>query len=540
MVPGGARRLDWHVLLPGPREPASDHWLLLGPDPDLSRHAVELELAGSVASVIDDAEPADVVGLLHSAATSLDDAIRSLAPGGYLYWEIDRRSLRTIAMSPGRACRRVRAAGLEPCGVYLVGHGWARPSRFLPAQPGGPIGWYLETSSRWTRQVRGTLWRILHGRTVASWLARLLAPRFSLIAAARDAEPATTPAVLRHPSLPASIQSTVVPPILVTGGQEPWARLTLLAFAEDGSEPSTILKVGRLAAYDEATRNEHAVLVELRGKLDEATRSTLPEPIALIEVGHRPVSVQGVLRGTSAVARMRGRSRSRTTAWHDLSRTADWLIALERQTARARVTPGSPDWIAHVDDPLSRFTDAFGHRPEVDRLFRDLVDQVAAAGAELPIVCCHRDLGPWNVLVEGDSVRVVDWEVARDGPALTDLVYASIHWTFEAHGLANEADRRRELRRLFFGQETGDAGPSSVRAAIRRSIDALRIDQRLVPPLVVLTMVGQALDRFDRLARVGRADRRPWLDNRYAGYVAELASFDDGWIGDPTRCVGRA
>jgi thiamine kinase-like enzyme len=176
----------------------------------------------------------------------------------------------------------------------------------------------------------------------------------------------------------------------------------------------------------------------------------------------------------------------------------------------------------------------------VDRLFRDLVDQAAAAGAELPIVHCHRDLGPWNVLVEGDGVRVIDWEVARDGPALTDLVYASIHWTFEAHSLANEADRRRELRRLFSGQENGDAGPSSVRAAIRRSIDALRIDQRLVPPLVVLTMVGQALDRFDRLARVGRADPRPWLDNRYAGYVAELAAFGDGWISDPTRCVGRA
>src|SRR4029450_10598522 len=99
-------------------------------------------------------------------------------------------------------------------------------------------------------------------RRGVSAVAPLLAPRFSVIATSGATEAAMTPAVLRHPDLPASIQRSVVPPILITGGQEPWARLTLLAFAEDGSEPSAILKVGRLAAYDETTRREHAVLVE--------------------------------------------------------------------------------------------------------------------------------------------------------------------------------------------------------------------------------------------------------------------------------------
>ena len=43
-------------------------------------------------------------------------------------------------------------------------------------------------------------------------------------------------------------------------------------------------------------------------------------------------------------------------------------------------------------------------------------------------------------------------------------------------------------------------------------------------------MVRQALDRFDRLARVDRADPQPWVQNRYVGYVAELAALDTSWI----------
>jgi phosphotransferase family enzyme len=537
VVSGGARRLDWHVLLPERRQAASGHWLLLGAERDLPRLAVELGLAGSASSVADRRQPADVVGLLHTADTSIDDAIQTLAPGGYLYWEVDRRSARTVATTPGRARRRVRAAGLVPCGVYLIGGGWSRPGRFLPVDSDEPIRWSLAASGLSAGRLRRLLGRILRGPGLVARMAGLLVPRFVVIAGSDESDGA--PAVLRHPEVPASIRSSTTPPIVITGGQEPWARITLLAFPAGGLEPSLILKVSRQPEYDEATRGEHAVLLALRGQLDEATRSTVPEAVSLVEIGRRPVAVQSVVRGSSALARMR-RRRDRTSAWRDLDLTAEWLISLQLQTLRSRVAPGSAGWIEHVDEPLARFTDAFGERAEVERLFRDLRAQATASAADLAIVQCHRDLGPWNVLVEGDAVRVIDWEVARDGPAMTDLVYASVHWAFEAKGMTNEADRRQELRRLFSGRDDADAATASIRTAIRRSIEVLRVDPRLVAPLVVLTMVGQALDRFDRLARIGRADPQPWLGNRYVGYVAELAAIEDGWISDPTRLVGRA
>ena len=529
MVSGGARRLDWHVLLPVHRQTAPDRWLLLGAGPDLPRVAVELGLAGSATAVAEPGQPDDVVALLHSADRSLGDAVRSLAPDGCLYWEVDRRSLRSLATTPGRARRRLRAAGLAQARVYLVGHGWARPNRFVPADPGVPLDWQLASAAPFRGRIGARVWRIVRRSGLASWLAALVAPRFAVIATSK-AGAATTPTVLRHPDLPAAIRSSVISPILVTGGQEDWARLSLLAFADDGSEPSLIVKVSRLGAYDEATRREHEVIARLRADLDDATGASLPEAIALLESDVRPTSVQGFLPGSPAQARMKLGPRNGTTSWRDFELTAAWLTSLARQTERSRVHPGSPGWAAHVEHVLSRFGDAFGRPPEVDRLFRDLHDHTTAVGADIPIVQCHGDVGPWNVLVDGDQIGVIDWEVAGDGPALTDLLYASIHWTFEVRGLATEGDRRRELRRLLSGGGDPDAATSSIGAAVRRYVEALRIDHRLVAPLVVLTMVRQALDRFDRLARVNRADPQPWVDNRYAGYVAELATLGESWI----------
>ncbi len=534
---GNARRLDWHVLLPRRQSDTPGHWLLLGGGLDLPRLAVDLGLAGSATTEESVDGPADVVALLHGSREPLGRAVDALAPGGILYWEIDRRSIRRSVVTPGRALSRIRAAGLIPLTVYWVGPGWSRPSRFLPVDPPGPIAWYLSTSNADRSPVRGAL-RRLAGRLVR-WprIASLLVPRFAVVATSGRRPTLCIPAALGHPDVPASVRTSSIPPILVAAGVEPWGRMTLLAFDEEGSAPAVVVKIGRHAEFDEANRHEHEVLVDLRDRLDTATRSTVPDPIALIDVGGRPAIVQGAARGSSALARMPGRHHGHGP-WMDLDLTAEWLISLGRQTSRSPAAPGSPGWSRHVDEPLARFARAFGPRAEVDRLFGRLRDYTTAVGAELAVVLCHRDLGPWNVLVDGNTVRVIDWEVARDGPAVTDLVYASLHWSFAHDGRASEPARRYQLRRLLTESLEDDPGQSAIRGAIHRYSEALQVDLRLVPALVVLTVVEQALDRFDRLQQLAMRDRDPWAQNRYAGYVAEIATFDPDWLTNPMRFMG--
>jgi len=536
-----ARRLDWHALLPRRRGQPPEHWLLLGAGPELPRLVVELGLAGSATNACDDdAECAEVVALLSGAREGLERAIRALAPGGCLYWEVDRTSRATVALTPGRARRRLRAVGLTPLAIYWVGPGWSRASRYLPIGPPEPLAWYLRTMNASTSAAAAVLRRMLlvvvRFPAITGWLV----PRFAVIAvseraaserAASDPVPAApSPAALADPDIPPRVRSSPVPPILVSGGEEAWSRITLLAFEPGATAPANIVKIVRRAEFDEATRHEHDVLLDLRSRVDEATRATVPEPIALLAVGRRVAIVQDAARGSSALARMnhwphRGRRRRR-----DFELTTEWLISLHAQTTRSRVTPESPDWKTHVERPLDRFGEHFGPRSAVVRLFERVRHHTTDLGAELPIVLRHMDLGPWNVLIEGDRVHVIDWEVARDGPAMTDLVYAAFHWSLAAPGRATEPNGRRHLRWLFAETPADDPDWSSIHAALRRYGRALRVDPRLVPSLVVLTFVDQALDRFDRLQRMGTPDHDPWTQNRYVGYVEEIAAFDDGWL----------
>jgi len=526
-----ARRLDWHTLLPRRSGQPPEHWLLLGAGPELSRLVAELGLAGSATNACDDdAERADVVALLHGAREGLERAIGALAAGGCLYWEVDRTSLATAALTPGRARRRLRGAGLTPLAVYWVGPGWSRASRYLPIDPPGPITWYLRTMNASTSAASVVLRRILRIIVRFPSVTGLLVPRFAVIAASEPVAAETSPAALADPAIPSRVRSSPVPPILVSGGEEAWSRITLLAFEPGATAPANIVKIARRAEFDEATRHEHDVLLDLRSRVDAATRATVPEPIALLAVGRRAAIIQDAARGSSALARMsrwphQGRRRRR-----DFELTTEWLISLHSQTTVSRVTPGSPEWKTHVNGPLDRFGEHFGPRSAVVRLFERVRHHTTHLGAELPIVLRHMDLGPWNVLIEGDRIHVIDWEVARDGPAMTDLVYASLHWSLAAHGRAAEPELRRHLRRLFAGTDADDPDWSSIHAALRRYGRALGVDPRLVPSLVVLTFVDQALDRFDRLQRMGTPDHDPWTQNRYVGYIEEIAAFDGGWL----------
>jgi aminoglycoside phosphotransferase (APT) family kinase protein len=222
-------------------------------------------------------------------------------------------------------------------------------------------------------------------------------------------------------------------------------------------------------------------------------------------------------------------------ASEDLQRTTSWLISMHRQTLRSRVAAGSPGWTLHVDERLERFHAAFGRRPDIVRLFDELRADAATSGCDLPIVLCHRDLGPWNVLVDREDVRVIDWEVARDGPALTDLVYACLHWRFESLRDRTEANRARQLGRILMGPAGSGPGIASIRDAVRRYIHEVDVDPRLIPMLVILTLVDQALDRFDRLQLRGARDTDSSNDNRYVRYVTEVASYSTDWLTQSRR-----
>jgi hypothetical protein len=275
---GNARRLDWHVLLPRRQSDMPGHWLLLGGGPDLPRLAVDLGLAGSATSEGRGDGPADVVALLHGSPEPIDRAVDVLAPGGLLYWEIDRRSIKRSVVTPGRAWSRIQAAGLTPLAV-LGGPRMVAPQPLPAGRSPGPIAWYLSTSNADPRPSPKVVRRL--ARRLVRWprIASLLVPRFAVVATSGGRPTSSIPRPSATPTfLPRSARRRSPDPD--RGGPRAVGPLDAACLRREGSAPAVVVKIGRHAGVRRGDPPQHEVLVDLRDRLDATTRSTVPDPIA--------------------------------------------------------------------------------------------------------------------------------------------------------------------------------------------------------------------------------------------------------------------
>ena len=96
----------------------------------------------------------------------------------------------------------------------------------------------------------------------------------------------------------------------------------------------------------------------------------------------------------------------------------------EEYEAAAASSPDAP-WLAPLRDAL----------PLLDRL----EIKACAAAPSLPItVLSHRDLDPKNVLWEGGSPRIIDWESAGETNPAVELLEALLAWTDDGQGGLDE------------------------------------------------------------------------------------------------------
>jgi len=204
-----------------------------------------------------------------------------------------------------------------------------------------------------------------------------------------------------------------------------------------------------------------------------------------------------------------------------LAAAGAWLSSLHKATERGRLD-GEALRERIVRAPLAAYEAAFGDEAGEARLFaraRRYADR--ANGVALPIVLEHGDFGPWNVFRDGRAITVVDWEAARDGPPLCDLLYFVAHWeTQSRRGGISEAARRLALPLSW---PRGDPLAEVARRQIVRYSRRLGIADALYPLLLLYTFVEQALDRVARLRELGDPGAADRAANPYVACVAALA-----------------
>lgn len=531
--PASLRRADWRFLLPLPDGDLGRLALIGGP-PGLGARLLEEGLALQVVYHLGEGPQADVVAVLDGASLRLEEIAASLAPGGLLYIEVDRRRWGGLALSPGRLKTRLERSGFRVCGQY-----WAAPDlehcrRYIPLDRPQAFAWYLSTLF-----VAGTpLLRLaeLSARLFHRLLGLApLVPCYALVAVCGGEAPPLA-SVLAHPEFPEAARGQEPRPLLLTSGQDDGSRAVLLPFSPGDWSPAAVVKIASLRALNGNTTREGENLDEVRACLKPSLAGSLPQSLGSFAYGDLSVRVESCMEGASMVVSS-GRWRAPLSAQAaDLRQTVSWLIDFQRQTQASVATWNGRLIERWVEAPLEAYAATFGLTVEEGRLFEAAVQRAyRLSGARLPLVRMHYDFGPWNIYRSGECISVIDWEFGRDwqrlrfGPGLYDLLYLVIYWSFLAGRAGGLQAEQRILQRLFLSPENteGYAGPA--REAIHTHLAAFDLPAGFVPLMLVHLWVEQALHQVERKRRLGTAQsealkENPRLGNRPAQTLAALAA----------------
>jgi aminoglycoside phosphotransferase (APT) family kinase protein len=266
----------------------------------------------------------------------------------------------------------------------------------------------------------------------------------------------------------------------------------MLLCGEEDRWPAAVLKVPRASAFDDRTLNEHRTLSMLERVLGTDLRQSVPRPLALFERGGISVAVERFVPGRSMSRSLRQRGRPLDEKLSYLRDSARWLSECHRRLEIDRAPWGEDAFTRWVDAPAREYETCVPVSEAERRLFAATRTCARSLyGLPFPLVWQHRDFKPAHVLLDGTSIRVIDWEGARPGPPLCDLLHFLVHW----HGAVRGIPAFPGLARLFFASGQGDRISRAAHQAVKDYMQAVGLDARFLPVLLVYTCVELVVRR---------------------------------------------
>jgi hypothetical protein len=522
------RRADWRFLMPRPPSGLFEHLVVLGGPPALAMRVEMLGLAHQVSRALPDGGGVDALVILCDAGVDIYQSALQLKPGGVLYVEIDRRSPKTFATTPGRVRRSLRGIGLSPVSTYWITPNFANSQRYLPLDAPGALAWYIANHYTATSLAR----RIAEGGLQAMLIAdqRLFALLVGCYAVIAIAGPVThtSSAVFSDPALPDQLRQPGVRPLMITGGSDDIHRLILLPFGSHSPRPMAVLKMARLPEFNHDTVGEQALLARMRSTLTPAIAASIPQPLGLFRHGQLLVGLESYRIGCSLSTQVGRWGLPLSRKIEQLERVTSWLIRFHQQAQIGRQPWGAAETERWVTAPLDTYTRLIGTTAAEARLFATLRSQAELlAGASLPIVWQHHNFGEWNILSTDRAINVIDWEHARAGLPLYDLLHFVLQWSYSVRRRDSEIEQLAGFRELFCSTTADDPIVQAARGAIDRYMDDLDIDKRFLPLLLIFAWIEKAIT----YAEAQREYRSAALDgrsgNRSVAYIGILAEHID-------------
>jgi hypothetical protein len=144
-------------------------------------------------------------------------------------------------------------------------------------------------------------------------------------------------------------------------------------------------------------------------------------------------------------------------------------------------------------------------------------------GMRMPFVWLHWGFTGRNIYRADDHITVVDWEDGSRGPGMFDLLFFVTNWYCAIERLRGK-DLVEAVARLYLERRQRPKRTVRIaRESILRYMQALRIDERFLAPMLSVMCIMRALGRL-RLHPVNGNDgttRR--ARNLYVEYISRLA-----------------
>jgi ubiquinone/menaquinone biosynthesis C-methylase UbiE len=239
-------------------------------------------------------------------------------------------------------------------------------------------------------------------------------------------------------------------------------------FRSRGNKPPVIVKTITVSSSPEhAARvagEEFAALTWLRARVDAGLRETIPEPLAWFPGS--PAMAMRKLNGIS-LARLLRRHGTHAALWGGpvLARIGEhvgrWLRAMHDATRVADAPLPADRFLRQLDASL-RMATANGLPAAAATQVREQAADAVARLAVTPVAHAARqgDFTVSNILVDGPSVRIVDFENFGESDAVYEDIASLVGYLrMLAHGPLYSRVRLERMRRAFlrgYGQREDD------------------------------------------------------------------------------------
>jgi aminoglycoside phosphotransferase (APT) family kinase protein len=170
----------------------------------------------------------------------------------------------------------------------------------------------------------------------------------------------------------------------------------------------------------------------------------LPRPLATARLGNLTAGLQSYVAGRSLQSSLGDWRATERAQIRDLSLAAAWLTEFHNQAQAGRAQWDRSLVERWIEEPLAAYREVFGPNTLEEALFAR-VRSSADLNDVTPVrlVWQHNDFSPWNLFRGGTELKVIDWEGARVGLPLCDLLFFISQWS--------AASRRQRGRQALLG-----------------------------------------------------------------------------------------